>query len=322
MATSSPSSPHVIVQEVGLRDGLQSIAGIMPTAEKKRWIDAEYAAGVRHMEVASFVPAKLLPQMADAAEVIAHALSYPDLTVTALVPNLKGAEKAFEAGVHRIVAPISVSAAHSMANVRKTPLDMVAEFARIAELRESTGRRGATKLIAGMSTVFGCTLQGDVPLEDVREMVLRVLDVDCDIIALADTTGHATPGQVDRFFGALKPLAEGKLSIAHFHDTRGMALPNTMVALRHGIFEFDASLAGLGGCPHAPGATGNVATEDLVFMLESLGYRTGIDVGQLLAARSIIAGALPDAALYGSLARAGLPRGYTKPTFDTEKAAA
>ncbi|WP_151637655.1 hydroxymethylglutaryl-CoA lyase [Noviherbaspirillum aerium] len=313
---------HVTVQEVGLRDGLQSISAVMPTSEKKRWIDAEYAAGVRHMEVASFVPARLLPQMADAADVIAHALSYPDLTVTALVPNLKGAERAFEAGVHRIVAPISVSSAHSMANVRKTPLDMVAEFARIAELRQAMGMQGRTKLIAGLSTVFGCTLQGDVPLEDVREIVLRVLDIDCDIIALADTTGHATPGQVERFFGALKPLAEDKLTVAHFHDTRGMALPNTMVALRHGIFEFDASLAGLGGCPHAPGATGNVATEDLVFMLESLGYHTGIDVEKLLAARSIIRESLPDEALYGSLARAGLPKGYTKPTLETEEVAA
>ncbi|MGH8808909.1 MAG: hydroxymethylglutaryl-CoA lyase, partial [Noviherbaspirillum sp.] len=259
---------HVIVQEAGLRDGLQSVSGIMPTADKKRWIDAEYAAGVRHMEVASFVPARLLPQMADAEEIIAHALTRPGLAVTALVPNLKGAEKALASGLHRIVAPISVSAAHSLANVRKTPLDMVEEFRRIRELRDSSGKSGSTALIAGLSTVFGCTLQGEVPLDDVRDIVLRVLDAGCDIVALADTTGHATPGQVERFLDALIPLAPEKLTVAHFHDTRGMALPNTMVALEHGIREFDASLAGLGGCPHAPGATGNVATEDLVFMLE------------------------------------------------------
>jgi hydroxymethylglutaryl-CoA lyase len=310
----------VTVQEVGLRDGLQSIAGIMPTDEKKRWIDAAYAAGVRHMEVASFVPARLLPQMADAAEVIAHALSYSDLTVTALVPNLKGAEKALECGVHRIVAPISVSAAHSMANVRRTPQDMVEEFRRIRELRDASGH--STRLIAGLSTVFGCTLQGEVPLEDVRDIVLRVLDAGADIVALADTTGHATPGQVDRFLDGLRPLAEDKITVAHFHDTRGMALANTLVALRHGIREFDASLAGIGGCPHAPGATGNVATEDLVFMLESLGYRTGIDVQQLLDARSIIQQALPEAALYGSLARAGLPKGYSKSQIETERVVA
>lgn len=310
---------QVRVQEVGLRDGLQSVSAVMPTSEKKRWIDAEYDAGVRHMEVASFVPAKLLPQMADAAEVIAHALSRPGLTVTALVPNLKGAEKAFQSGVHRIVAPISVSPAHSMANVRKTPLDMVAEFGRIRALRDETGKD--TQLIAGLSTVFGCTIQGEVRLEDVRDIVLRVLDAGCDIVALADTTGHAAPGQVGRFLDALMPVAGGKLTVAHFHDTRGMALANTMVALQHGIREFDASLAGLGGCPHAPGATGNVATEDLVFMLESLGYRTGIDVARLLEARAIIESALPEAALYGSLARAGLPQGYPNNEYTNAEAA-
>lgn len=298
----------VTVQEVGLRDGLQSVSGVMPTAGKKRWIDAEYAAGVRHMEVASYVPARLLPQMADADEVVAHALSYPDLTVTVLVPNLKGAERALAAGVHRIVAPISVSPAHSAANVRKTPHEMVDEFRRIRELRDASGSK--TLLIAGMSTVFGCTLQGQVPLEDVQELILRVLDAGCDIVALADTTGHASPGQVDRFLAVLRPLAPERVTEAHFHDTRGMALANTLVALKHGIRAFDASLAGLGGCPHAPGATGNVATEDLVFMLESLGYRTGIDVAQLLAMRGLIQQALPDASLYGSLARAGLPKGY------------
>jgi hydroxymethylglutaryl-CoA lyase len=302
---------RVLIQEVGMRDGLQSLSSIMPTSEKKRWIDAAYAAGIRYMEVASFVPAKLLPQMADAEQVVAHALGYPDLTLTALVPNLKGAEKALAAGVHRIVAPISVSAAHSAANVRKTPVEMVEEFRRIRELRDAAGKSASVRLIAGLSTVFGCTYQGNVPLEDVRDIVLRVLDAGCDIVALADTTGFATPGQVDRFFGTLKPLAADKLAIAHFHDTRGMALANTVVALQHGIHEFDASLAGIGGCPHAPGATGNVATEDLVFMLESMGYETGIDVQQLLDVRAILKEALPQAALYGSLARAGLPKGYS-----------
>ncbi|MET0962367.1 MAG: hydroxymethylglutaryl-CoA lyase [Noviherbaspirillum sp.] len=313
---------RVIVQEVGLRDGLQSVSGIMPTEAKKRWIDAAYAAGVRHMEVASFVPARLLPQLADAAEVIAHALGYPGLTVTALVPNLKGAEKALDSGVHRIVAPISVSTAHSMANVRKSPLDMVEEFRRIRALCDAGGSAGVPKLIAGLSTVFGCTLQGEVPLADARDIVLRTLDAGADIVALADTTGHATPGQVARFLEVLKPLADDKVTVAHFHDTRGMALPNTMVALQYGFREFDASLAGLGGCPHAPGATGNVATEDLVFMLESMGYWTGIDVKGLLDARSIIQQALPDAELHGSLARAGLPKGYVGRDIQQEGIAA
>jgi hydroxymethylglutaryl-CoA lyase len=313
---------RVTVQEVGLRDGLQSVPTVVATSDKKRWIDAEYAAGVRHMEVASFVPAKLLPQMADAEEAIAHALTYPDLTVTALVPNLKGAEKALAAGVHRIVAPISVSAAHSAANVRKTPVEMVEEFGRIRALRDAGGKAGSVKLIAGLSTVFGCTYQGQVPLEDVRDIVLRVLDVGCDIVALADTTGHATPGQVDTFFGALMPVAHGKLTVAHFHDTRGLGLANTIMALKHGIREFDATLAGLGGCPHAPGASGNVAIEDLVFMLESMGYETGIDLEKLLACRAILKEALPNETLHGALGRAGLPKGYSSKQSDTEKAVA
>lgn len=313
---------QVIVQEVGLRDGLQSVASIMSTADKKRWIDAEYAAGVRHMEVASFVPARLLPQMADAEEVIAHALTYPGLKVTALVPNLKGAEKALAAGVHRIVAPISVSAAHSAANVRKTPTEMVDEFRRIRELRDAQGKSGAVTLIAGLSTVFGCTYQGAVPLEDVQTVVKQVLDAGCDVVALGDTTGHATPGQVDTFFGVLKPIAGNKLSIAHFHDTRGLGLANTIMALEHGILEFDATLAGLGGCPHAPGASGNVAIEDLVFMLESMGYETGIDLEKLLACRVILQEALPAEQLHGSLGHAGLPKGYFNTQSDKETVAA
>jgi hydroxymethylglutaryl-CoA lyase len=313
---------YVIVQEVGLRDGLQSLPGIMATDDKKRWIDAAYAAGVRHIEAASFVPAKLLPQMADAEQVVAHALSCPDLIVTALVPNLKGAEKALAAGVHRIVAPISVSAPHSSANVRKTPLEMVDEFHRIRELIDASGNAGRTRLIAGLSTVFGCTIQGVVPLSDIENIVRRVLDAGCDLLALGDTTGHATPGQVDSVLAALRPIAANKLAIAHFHDTRGLALANTMIALRHGIREFDATLGGLGGCPHAPGASGNVATEDLVFMLESLGYRTGIDVRRLIASRAILEQALPGVVLYGALARAGLPQGYSAPHPDIRKTAA
>lgn len=310
---------HVIVQEVGLRDGLQSIAQVMSTENKKHWIDLAYAAGVRHLEAASFVPARLLPQMADAEEVIAHALTYPQLTVTALVPNLKGAEKAIAAGVHRIVAPISVSAAHSQVNVRKTPVEMVEEFGRIRALIDASTHK--PRLIAGLSTVFGCTIQGRVPLADIEEIVRRVLDVGCDLLALGDTTGHATPGQVAQVLSALRPLAGNTLAIAHFHDTRGLALANTLIALEHGIREFDATLGGLGGCPHAPGASGNVATEDLVFMLDSLGYHSGIDVEKLLSARSLLEQSLPGVTLYGTLARAGLPHGYVTP-YQPEEAVA
>ncbi|MGF6769097.1 hydroxymethylglutaryl-CoA lyase [Paraburkholderia sp. GAS199] len=300
------SRERVVVTEVGMRDGLQSIDRIMPTDAKCRWIDAAYAAGVRHMEVASFVPAKLLPQMADADAVIAHALTYDDLVVTALVPNLKGAERALEAGVHRIVAPISVSTAHSLANVRKTPAEMIGAFAGMRALIDASAR--PVELIAGLSTVFGCTLQGAVPYADIAAIARAALEAGADVLALGDTTGEATPRQVGEIIELVRGVAGDKLRSLHFHDTRGLGLANTLIALQHGIRAFDASLAGLGGCPHAPGATGNVNTEDLVFMLDSMGYDTGIDLLGLIESRQVLADALPGEPLYGYLARAGLPK--------------
>jgi hydroxymethylglutaryl-CoA lyase len=306
----SDTRERVVVTEVGIRDGLQSIARTMSTEFKRRWIDAAYAAGVRHMEVASFVPAKLLPQMADADDVIAHALTYDDLIVTALVPNLKGAQRALEAGVHRIVAPISVSTAHSLANVRKTPAEMIDAFAAMRESIDGAAQTGARRveLIAGLSTVFGCTLQGAVPYADIAAIARAAVQAGADVIALGDTTGEATPRQVGEIIELVRDVAGERLRSLHFHDTRGLGLANTLVALKHGIREFDASLAGLGGCPHAPGATGNVNTEDLVFMLDSMGYDTGIDLTRLLASRAVLADALPGEPLYGYLARAGLPK--------------
>ncbi|CAH2932465.1 MAG: CaiB/BaiF family protein [uncultured Paraburkholderia sp.] len=297
----SDTRERVVVTEVGMRDGLQSIARTMPTEFKRRWIDATYAAGVRHMEVASFVPAKLLPQMADADEVIAHALGYEDLIVTALVPNLKGAQRALEAGVHRIVAPISVSTAHSLANVRRTPAEMIDAFAAMREAIDSAASHASgagarpVQLIAGLSTVFGCTLQGAVPYDDIAAIARDAVKAGADVVALGDTTGEATPRQVGEIIQLVRDVAGEKLRSLHFHDTRGLGLANTLIALQHGIREFDASLAGLDGCPHAPGATGNVNTEDLVFMLDSMGYETGIDLTRLIASRDVLAEALPGA---------------------------
>jgi hydroxymethylglutaryl-CoA lyase len=312
MSDMSETKERVVITEVGMRDGLQSIARTMPTEFKRRWIDAAYAAGVRHMEVASFVPAKLLPQMADADEVIAHALGYRDLIVTALVPNLKGAQRALEAGVHRIVAPISVSAAHSLANVRKTPAEMIDAFATMRDAIDSAQGAGTRRvqLIAGLSTVFGCTLQGAVPYADIAAIARDAVNAGADVIALGDTTGEATPRQVGEIIDLVRGVAGDKLRSLHFHDTRGLGLANTLIALQHGIREFDASLAGLGGCPHAPGATGNVNTEDLVFMLDSMDYETGIDLARLIASRDVLADALPGEPLYGYLARAGVPKQF------------
>lgn len=295
-----------------MRDGLQSLQRIMPTADKFKWIDAAYAAGVRHMEVASFVPAKLLPQMADANEVVAHALTYPDLQVTVLAPNLRGVENALASGAHRIVAPISVSAAHSLANVRRSPQEMVEEFGRMCDLRSSAGRPDVV-MVAGMSTAFGCTRQGEVPLADLCDLVRLVLETGCNQVSLADTTGYATPGQVGEAIDAVRAIAGARLQAAHFHDTRGLALANSLVAVQHGIRELDASLAGLGGCPFAPGASGNAVTEDMVFMLQSMGFETGIDLPRLIESRALLEAALPGESLYGYIARAGLPKNFLVP---------
>ncbi|MBD8150466.1 hydroxymethylglutaryl-CoA lyase [Pseudomonas fluorescens] len=299
----------ITINEVGLRDGLQSLKATMPTSAKRQWIDAAYAAGVRYMEVASFVPAKLLPQMADAKEVVAHALSFPDLVVTVLAPNLRGCRDALESGAHRIIAPVSVSAAHSLANVRRTPLEMVQELAQMCQLRTESGLH-TVQVIAGMSVAFGCTRQGDVPLSDLCALTGHVLQAGCDLVSLGDTTGYANPGQVATTLQAVRAIAGDKLRAAHFHDTRGLALANSLVAVQQGITELDSSLAGLGGCPFAPGASGNTVTEDLVFMLQSMGCETGIDLAALIDSRHVLSEALPHETLYGCIARAGLPLNY------------
>ncbi len=298
----------ITINEVGMRDGLQSLQAIMPTAAKCRWIDAAYAAGVRHMEVASFVPARLLPQMADAREVVAHALTYPGLQVTALAPNLRGARDALESGAHRIVAPVSVSMAHSMANVRRTPMEMVEELGRMCQLRTEMGLHDV-QVMAGMSVAFGCTRQ-EVPLADLCALTHQVIEAGCDLVSLGDTTGYANPGQVATVIQAVRAIAGERLKAAHFHDTRGLALANSLVAVQQGIRELDASLAGLGGCPFAPGASGNTVTEDLVFMLHSMGYDTDIDLPALIESRRLLSEALPGEPLYGCIARAGLPLNF------------
>jgi hydroxymethylglutaryl-CoA lyase len=295
----------VLISEVGPRDGLQSVRRTMPTADKKRWLSAMHAAGVREMEVTSFVPAKLMPQLADAAEVVAHALTLPGLEVVALVPNFKGAQAAFAAGVHKITIPCSASVKHSLANVRKTPLEMVEMVREIVALRNEVAPN--TAIEAGVSVAFGCTLQGAVPEDDVIRLLESLLRAGADCSGMADTTGMANPAQVARLYRrAIAAVGLSKVGAAHMHNTRGLGLANCLAALGEGIRGFDSSLCGLGGCPHAPGASGNVVTEDLVNMLECMGYHTGIDLEQLVAAREPLVSALPGEPLYGMLALAGM----------------
>jgi len=306
---SHPSiSATVLISEVGPRDGLQSVARTMPTPDKKRWITALHAAGLREIEVGSFVPPKLLPQLADTAELVAHALTLPGLTVMALVPNLRGAEAALAAGVHKITAPVSASAAHSLANVRKTPEQMVDELRRIVALRDERAPR--VKVEAGISTAFGCTLQGAVPEDDVIRLAEQLVQAGVDETGLSDTTGYANPAQVKRLFKRLFTAVGDRAGAAHMHNTRGLGLANCLAAHDVGVRTFDASQGGLGGCPYAPGASGNVVTEDLVFMFEAMGVDTGVDLVALIAARETLKAGLPGEPIYGMTPDAGLPKGF------------
>ena len=297
---------RVTVREVGLRDGLQSIARTLPTAPNLQWIQGAYDAGIREIEVGSFVPPKLLPQLADTAELVAFAKTLPGLVVSVLVPNLKGAERAMDSGADWMLLPLSASHAHSLANLRKAPDDVVAEIGAMVEARRARG--SAIRIEVGMSTAFGCTLQGQVAVDEVLRLLQAVVALGVDRVGLADTVGYADPRQVGELFAKAREVAGDKLGCGHFHDTRGLGLANVMAALQAGETRFDACLAGIGGCPHAPGASGNVATEDLAYLMASMGINTGIDFSQLIALRTQVAQWLAGESLHGSIAQAGLPK--------------
>ncbi|EDT43184.1 hydroxymethylglutaryl-CoA lyase [Burkholderia ambifaria] len=302
-----PSFPtHVVIREVGLRDGLQSIQAVLPTARKLEWIAGAYAAGQREIEVGSFVPARLLPQLADTAELVAYAKTLPGLAVSVLVPNLKGAQRALETGADLLLVPLSASREHSLANLRKTPDEVVAEVARIRAERDAAG---ATTLIeGGIGTAFGCTIQGRVEPDEVLRCMQALLDAGADRVSIADTVGYAGPAAVRALFGRARRVAGDRFFCGHFHDTRGLALANVYAALETGVARFDATLAGIGGCPHAPGASGNASSEDLAFMLADMGIDTGIDLPALLTLRAKVARWLDGESLHGALWRAGLPK--------------
>ena len=308
-----PSFPqHVVVREVGLRDGLQSIQRIVPTERKLEWIRDAHAAGQREIEVGSFVPARLLPQLADTAELVSYAKTLPGLRVSVLVPNLKGAERALETGADLILVPLSASRAHSLANLRKTPDEVVAEVARIRAARDAAG--SSALIEGGIGTAFGCTIQGRVEQSEVLRCMQALLDAGADRVSLADTVGYAGPAAVRELFDKALGIAGTRFWCGHFHDTRGLALANVYAALEAGVTRFDATLAGIGGCPHAPGASGNASSEDLAFMLADMGIETGIDIAALLALRAKVAGWLDGETLHGALWRAGLPRTHATAT--------
>jgi hydroxymethylglutaryl-CoA lyase len=296
----------ILISEVGPRDGLQSIDRVMPLEAKKAWIAAEAAAGVREIEVGSFVPASLLPQMADTAELVAFARGIPGLNVVALVPNAKGAERAVAAGAHGMSIPFSMSETHSIRNVGKDHAAMIDEIRVIAAMAEAAGVHFAVSL----STAFGCTIEGPVSEDKIGRLAAASAEAGAKEFSLSDTTGYANPAQVRRLVRAVRGAVGDRLTTLHLHNTRGLGLANVVAGLDEGIITFDASLGGLGGCPFAPGASGNIVTEDLVFMLQAMGFETGIDLAKLLKVRDIVAAALPGEALHGFTPDAGVPLGF------------
>jgi hydroxymethylglutaryl-CoA lyase len=301
----------ILVSEVGLRDGLQSIDSIMPTAAKMDWIRAEAAAGVRELEVGSFVPPKLLPQLADTDVLVRFARTIPGLTVAVLVPNLRGAQAAVDAGAHKVTLPCSVSETHSLRNVRRSHAQILDEARAIADMLRALPPERRPHFEGSLSTAFGCTIEGPIPPTRVVDLAERLMAAGCDEVGLADTSGYADPAAVRQLIRLVR-AAVGKEALTgiHLHNTRGLGLANALAALEEGISTFDSSLAGLGGCPFAPGASGNIVTEDLCFMLEAMGIETGIDLSALLQVRDILARALPNESLYGFTAQAGLPLGF------------
>ncbi len=303
----------VTISEVGPRDGLQSIDAVMPTEAKKAWIKAEAEAGVSEIEVGSFVPPALLPQMADTAEIVAYAKTLPNLDVVTLIPNLKGAERAIAAGVDKMSIPFSMSETHSIKNVRKDHPAMLAEIKAIADLVAAQPDGQRPHFEVGLSTAFGCTIEGPVSEDQVARLAEAAMEAGVAEVGLSDTTGYANPAQVTRMVRQIKGvIGSDKLNTLHLHNTRGLGLANVMAGLEEGITTFDASLGGLGGCPFAPGASGNIVTEDLVFMLEAMGIDTGINLDKLLKVREIIAESLPEEPLYGFTPDAGLPLGFER----------
>ncbi|MEP5567549.1 MAG: hydroxymethylglutaryl-CoA lyase [Halioglobus sp.] len=308
-------SVDIEISEVGPRDGLQSISPIMPTEAKKAWITALAAAGIPEIEVGSFVPASVLPQLADTAELVSHARSISGLSVAVLVPNLRGAQNALMAGPDKMTVPLSVSETHSLKNLKRSHEQLLKEVKEIRAAIDVLPTSDRPKLEGSLSTAFGCTLEGAVPRSKVMEMAEKLMAAGCDEVGLSDTTGFASPTQVREYTLEIHGLlGKDKLTGIHLHNTRGQGLANVMAALDVGLTTIDSSMGGIGGCPFAPGASGNIVTEDLVFLLESMGLSTGVNFESLFRARQILAEALPDVELYGFTPEAGLPKGFCAAT--------
>jgi hydroxymethylglutaryl-CoA lyase len=298
---------RVTLREVGLRDGLQLVKTFPGTDAKQRWVRDEYAAGVRCFEVGSFLPARTFPQFVDVREVVKTVASLRGAHGIALALNERGVNEALESGVAEIASVVSATEEHNQANANRSRQSAIANVKRMCALRDASTHKPIVH--AAISMALGCSIAGPVDPNEVVRLVEKCFEAGVDAVGIADTVGYAGPKAVGDLTSAVVKIAGKKPICIHLHDTRGMGIANAAAALDEGARILDGSLGGLGGCPFAPGATGNVVFEDLVFLCESKGFATGIDIDRLIAVRAILREAMPNEPLYGGLARAGLPCG-------------
>lgn len=296
---------RVTLREVGLRDGLQLVKRWPDTDQKIEWLKAEHAAGVRHFEIGSFLPQKHFPQFADVGVMVDVVAGLQPAYSAALTLNERGALDALQTEIDELVCVVSATEEHSRANVRRTRQEAIQLVSRVAELRSQLAQNKIVNV--GISMAFGCSIAGAVEQKEITRLVERCLEGGADVIGLADTVGYAGPKQVGELVSAVRKISGERPLIVHLHDTRGMAIANASAALDAGANVLDGSLGGLGGCPFAPGATGNVVFEDLVYLCETMGFTTDINLETLTVARDIAARSMPGEKFHGALARSGAP---------------
>ncbi|MCK4712011.1 MAG: hydroxymethylglutaryl-CoA lyase [Marinosulfonomonas sp.] len=301
---------RITLREVGLRDGLQMVAQYPSTKGKQDWIEQEYAAGIRHFELGTFLPKDRYPMFADIDDLIDTIEQLPGAHGAALVPNIRGALNGFAGGVSELHCVISASQEHNKANLNRPQEATLHEIGEIIALRNNM--QNGPVIGVGIAMSFGCSLSGPVQPEAVLALADTCYGLGADIVSIADTVGYAGPRQVEHLAAEMRKLAGDRPFGVHLHDTRGMGLANAAAALTQGVRVLDASLGGLGGCPAAPNATGNIVMEDLAYLCETGGFDTGVDLESLIRVRQILEREMPTEPLYGALAKAGLPKGHQR----------
>ena len=298
----------VLIREVGLRDGLQLVKNILPTEKKIKWLNKQSLLNFKEIEVTSFVPKKVVPQFFDAKIILNEANKISNLTSSVLVPNLFGAKKALELNAQKINYVLSASESHNKANVNKDVNSSINELSEIVNYNRNLEKN--SKIGVAISTAFGCSIEGEISNLKVLNLVEKILKIGVDEITIADTVGYANPKQVRMLFKRLINLTDNLEIFAHFHDTRGLGIVNVLTAFDLGIRKFDSSLLGLGGCPFAPGASGNVATEDLIYLFNSMRVSTGINLEDLVILCKYISNFFPNEVVNGRIISAGIPKNY------------